>query len=424
MVHGRGGGHGAGVEGLHLVSPETIALEPQGQVHHVFVAGAGVGRDEVGNEELLLAGFFAELVKQLLELVVRADARLHHLGQRALLGVLGRDFQVAADVVGHQFLDIGRRLHREIVAHAGGDHHLLHARQRTRFAVEADQRFVARVQVRANTGIDARRPPARAFDRGILARHPVHVRRRAADVADRALEVGRGGDAFQLGEDRALAAALDDAALVHRDAAERISDTLNEKGIYSTYYHGGMDQDERERALIQFRNGSVSYLITTDLAARGLDIPEMKHVIHYHLPLKEDEFTHRNGRTARMQASGTAYIVAHESEKKMEYLDYGMDVLKVDSATTLPKPPEFQTIYISGGKKNKLNKIDIVGFFSQKGKLEKGDLGLIEVKDFISFAAVKFNKVKDLLHAIKDEKMKGKKFKIEVARKVIKKEEE
>jgi superfamily II DNA/RNA helicase len=209
----------------------------------------------------------------------------------------------------------------------------------------------------------------------------------------------------------------------HRDAAERISDSLNERGIFATYYHGGMDQDERERALIQFRNGSVTYLITTDLAARGLDIPEMKHVIHYHLPSKEDEFTHRNGRTARMLASGTAYIIAHESEKKMDYLDYGMPVLHVENATTLPKPPEFQTIYISGGKKNKLNKIDIVGFFSQKGKLDKSDLGLIEVKDFISFAAVKAKKVKEFLANIRDEKMKGKKFKIEVARKVIKKEE-
>ncbi|MFM9987785.1 DEAD/DEAH box helicase [Flavobacterium sp.] len=210
----------------------------------------------------------------------------------------------------------------------------------------------------------------------------------------------------------------------HRDAAERISDTLNEKGIYATYYHGGMDQDERERALIQFRNGSVSYLITTDLAARGLDIPEMKHVIHYHLPSKEDEFTHRNGRTARMLASGTSYILIHESEKKLDYIDYKMPVLNVENSTSLPKAPEFQTIYISGGKKTKLNKIDIVGFFSQKGKLEKGDLGLIEVKDFISFAAVKSKKVNDLLKNVRDEKMKGKKFKIEVARKVIKKEEE
>ena len=210
----------------------------------------------------------------------------------------------------------------------------------------------------------------------------------------------------------------------HRDAAERISDALNDKGIYSTYYHGGMDQDERERALIQFRNESVNYLVTTDLAARGLDIPEMKHVIHYHLPSKEDEFTHRNGRTARMLATGTAYLILHESEKKLEYIDYEMPVLNVDNAVTLPKPPEFQTIYISGGKKNKLNKFDIVGFFSQKGKLEKGDLGLIEVKDFISFAAVKSGKVKNLLHLIRDEKMKGKKFNIEIARKVIKKEED
>ena len=209
----------------------------------------------------------------------------------------------------------------------------------------------------------------------------------------------------------------------HRDATERISDALCEKGIYATYYHGGMDQDERERALIQFRNGSVSYLITTDLAARGLDIPEMKHVIHYHLPSKEDEFTHRNGRTARMLASGTSYILIHESEKKLDYIDYKMSILSVENASTLPKAPEFQTIYISGGKKTKLNKIDIVGFFSQKGKLEKGDLGIIEVKDFISFAAVKSKKVNDLLKNIRDEKMKGKKFKIEIARKVVKKEE-
>ena len=210
----------------------------------------------------------------------------------------------------------------------------------------------------------------------------------------------------------------------HRSAVERISDMLLSKGIISTFYHGGMDQDERERALIQFRNGSVNYLITTDLAARGLDIPEMKHVIHYHLPAKEDEFTHRNGRTARMLATGTAYVLIHETEKKSDYFDYGTRRLDVSDAKSLPKAPEFQTLYISGGKKNKINKVDILGFFSQKGKLEKGDIGLIEVKDFISFAAVKYSKVKDLLKSIRDEKMKGKKYKIEVARKVMKKEEE
>lgn len=207
----------------------------------------------------------------------------------------------------------------------------------------------------------------------------------------------------------------------HREVAERISNLLKEKGIYSGYYHGGMDQDDRERILIQFRNGSLNYLVTTDLAARGLDIPEMKHVVHYHLPAKESEFTHRNGRTARMHASGTAYILSFKEDKLPDYIPEGLDILRVKGGKPLPNAPEFQTIYVSGGKKNKLNKSDIVGFFLQKGKLDKPDLGLIEVKDFISFVAVRASKAKSLLANIKDQKMKGKKYKIEVARNVIKK---
>lgn len=212
-----------------------------------------------------------------------------------------------------------------------------------------------------------------------------------------------------------------EAALIfcnHRETAERTRELLAEAGIQSMVYHGGMEQADRERALVQFRNGSVRYLVTTDLAARGLDIPDMKYVIHYHLPQKADEFTHRNGRTARMHASGTAYVILHHDEPRPPYLDESLDELNLpDKATvTLPKPPDFVTLYISGGKKNKLNKVDIVGFFSQKGGLEKGDLGLIEVKDFISFAAVKHEKVQPLLENLRDQKMKGKKYKIEVAR--------
>ena len=213
-----------------------------------------------------------------------------------------------------------------------------------------------------------------------------------------------------------------EAALIfcnHREVAERISDLLDSKGIYSGYYHGGMDQDDRERVLIQFRNGSLNYLITTDLGARGLDIPEMKHVIHYHLPAKEVDFTHRNGRTARMQATGTAYIISYKEDNLPDYIPQGLDILKLKEGKPLPKRPEYQTIYISGGKKNKLNKGDIVGFFLQIGKMDKSDLGLIEVKDFISFAAVKTSMVKPLLNNIRDQKMKGKKYKIEVARGVV-----
>lgn len=211
-----------------------------------------------------------------------------------------------------------------------------------------------------------------------------------------------------------------EAALIfcnHREAAERTSALLNERGMYTAFYHGGMEQDDRERALIRFRNGSVTDLVTTDLAARGLDIPEMKNVIHYHLPPHAHEFVHRNGRTARMMAAGTAYVILHPDEVRPAYLDNSLETVSLATENPpLPPPPEFVTLYISGGKKNKLNKIDIVGFFAQKGQLDKGDIGLIEVKDFISFVAVKKAKVSALLDRIANEKMKGKKYKIEVAR--------
>lgn len=210
-----------------------------------------------------------------------------------------------------------------------------------------------------------------------------------------------------------------EAALIfcnHRESAERTSTLLAGMGIHSLVYHGGLEQDARERALMQFRNGSARYLITTDLAARGLDIPEMKHVIHYHLPPHESEFTHRNGRTARMHATGTAYVILHSSDTRPAWFPDSLAELTLPTNSSLPEPPEFQTIYISGGRKNKLNKVDIVGFFAQKGGLAPGDLGLIDVRDFTSFAAVRTTKVAGLLARISDEKMKGKKYKIEVAR--------
>ena len=202
----------------------------------------------------------------------------------------------------------------------------------------------------------------------------------------------------------------------HRESCERTAAYLVEQKIDAAFYHGGMEQDDRERALIKFKNGTVNYLVTTDLAARGLDIPEMKHVIHFQLPVQGHEFVHRNGRTARMHATGTAYLVLYREDSLPVYIKETIEELPLSKKNIPPKPPLFKTVYISGGKKNKLNKFDIVGAFIQKGKLEKDDLGLIEVKDFIAFAAVKKEKVAPLLLALKEEKIKGKKYKIEWAR--------
>ena len=204
----------------------------------------------------------------------------------------------------------------------------------------------------------------------------------------------------------------------HRESAERVSKMMNEKGIQIGYYHGGLEQADRERILIQFRNGSIRYLVTTDLAARGLDIPEIRHVIHYHLPSKENEFIHRNGRTARMGASGSVYLLLFKEENIPDYITSGLGILKLDAKNLLPKEPDFDTIYISGGRKNKLSKSDIVGFLLQKGELSKEDLGLIELKDFASFVAVRKSKTKELLKKLVNQKMKGKKYKIEVAKSI------
>lgn len=201
----------------------------------------------------------------------------------------------------------------------------------------------------------------------------------------------------------------------HRETVERVSQLLAEKGIENSFLHGGMEQIEREKTMIQFRNGSTTFLVATDLAARGLDIPDMKQVIHYHLPVTQEEFTHRNGRTARMFGSGTAFLIVHSSERWPSYLEE-VDEESVPTAAGVPARAPWVTLYISGGKKNKINKVDIVGFLSQKGQLGKEDIGLIEVKDFMSFAAIKKDKLNKTLKLINVEKMKGKKYKIEVAR--------
>jgi len=200
----------------------------------------------------------------------------------------------------------------------------------------------------------------------------------------------------------------------HRDAVDRISELLREKGIDRETFHGGMEQDERERALLKFRNDSARILITTDLAARGLDVPEVESIVHYQLPPKEDAFIHRNGRTARMNAKGFAYLIMTEDEN-FPFIKQDTPEESVKGFHKVPEKTPFQTIYISAGKKDKVNKVDIVGYLIKKGELQKEDIGLIEVKDTTSYAAVARTQVNTVLKKLGSEKLKGKKVKMEIA---------
>ncbi|MDX2067936.1 MAG: DEAD/DEAH box helicase [Haliscomenobacter sp.] len=201
-----------------------------------------------------------------------------------------------------------------------------------------------------------------------------------------------------------------------RDATERCVELLRYKGLQSSFFHGGLDQLDREKTLVKFRNGSIAILVASDLAARGLDIPEVRNVIHFELPDKGADFVHRNGRTARMHAGGTAFVLLPPEETLPDYLPGVPEIFDIPAGITLPEPPAWTTLYVSGGKKDKLSKTDIVGFLSKKGDLRKEDLGKIELLDHMSFVAVKKDKVQGVLKKIAGEKMKGAKYKIEVVR--------
>lgn len=202
----------------------------------------------------------------------------------------------------------------------------------------------------------------------------------------------------------------------HRESVERTNSLLKEKGIVTVFYHGGMEQQERESAMCKFKNGTSNVLVTTDLASRGLDIPDIKYIIHYHLPASEDVYTHRNGRTARMEAGGKSVLILSPEEKLPGYITGKVEEIVLPERVELPEKPKWSTLFIAAGKKDKVNKIDIVGFLSKAGKLKKDDIGLIEVKDFFSFVAVRKLKIGELLELIKNEKIKNKKVKIAVAK--------
>lgn len=201
-----------------------------------------------------------------------------------------------------------------------------------------------------------------------------------------------------------------------RAIVEEVGELLFKKGIVFDIFHGGLEQKEREVALIKFKNGSNNILVTTDLAARGLDIATIKNIIHYQLPHTLTELIHRNGRTARMDADGTAYLILAEDKQWREYITDEVEYIEVPEEIGLPEKPEWETLYISAGKKDKVNKFDIVGTFLKKGQLSKNQLGLIVVKEYASYVAVKATQSKDLISLLNKQRIKKKKVLIELAR--------
>ena len=196
----------------------------------------------------------------------------------------------------------------------------------------------------------------------------------------------------------------------YKDTIQFVSQHLDKNDIPHGCFYGALEQIERERALIKFRNGTHQIIIATDLAARGLDIPELNYIIHYQLPLKSEEFTHRNGRTARMNTQGTAYVLQWEKESLPGFIKAeDLDVPEVD---TVEINSEWVTLFISGGRKDKISKGDIAGLFFKQGHLNSKELGVIELKRDCAFVAVP--KLKANLVVQKTNNMRLKKKKVRV----------
>ena len=195
--------------------------------------------------------------------------------------------------------------------------------------------------------------------------------------------------------------------LNYRDAVERTAAFLKENGFTISWFHGGLDQRKREAALYKFSNGSAPILVSTDLASRGLDIPDVDNIIHYHFPETEDSYVHRVGRTARWDKEGRTFFILGPDEHLPEYVNN--DYEEYQLPVSLPKPalPRMGTIYIGKGKKDKISKMDIVGFLCKKGGLNSSDIGKIDIKDRFTYIAIVSTKIKKTISLTKGKKIKG-----------------
>lgn len=200
----------------------------------------------------------------------------------------------------------------------------------------------------------------------------------------------------------------------HRESAERVCNALRDQGLPAGLYHGALDQQQRATAVDLLANGTTPILVATDLAARGLDIDGLSHIVHYHLPVDKETWTHRNGRTARQQASGTVYVIASEADSVPEFITY--DRPYSPTGDVIDKTPEVATLYFNAGRREKISRGDIAGFLAAKTPVGPDEIGCIALHDHYALAAVPAAKAAAAVKAAATERLKGRRVRVQLLR--------
>lgn len=196
----------------------------------------------------------------------------------------------------------------------------------------------------------------------------------------------------------------------HRESAERVFERLKAEELPVGLYHGGLEQVDRERAVIQLENSTKPIMVATDLAARGLDINAVGSVVHYHLPSTPEAWTHRNGRTARVDATGNVFVLTSEADSIPDFVVWDADYNPTGHNYN-PIKPSGATLHINAGRKEKISRGDIVGFLINNLELKADEIGKIDLRDHSAFVAVP-RRALTLLAALQSPKIKGKRVRI------------
>ncbi|UTZ26376.1 ATP-dependent RNA helicase DbpA [Vibrio campbellii] len=201
---------------------------------------------------------------------------------------------------------------------------------------------------------------------------------------------------------------------------QNVADELHHKGFSVVDLHGDLEQRERDQALVQFANKSVSILVATDVAARGLDVDNLDAVFNFELSRDPEVHVHRIGRTGRAGSKGLAFSFFGEKDglrvaRIEEYLE--MDVVPATlpaKSTQQPYQAKMVTINIDGGKKQKVRAGDILGCLTGKNGITGAQVGKIQLMAMRSYVAVEKSVAKKALQTISNGKMKGRQFRARI----------